>query len=49
MRSIYAYENNLVGIDRTIEPNNENSSIVGQFWNRHEQQVGATDDALTLF
>lgn len=42
-------ENDLIGIDRTIEPNNENSSIVAQFWNQHEQQVGATDDAFMLF
>ena len=33
-------DNDLIGIDRTIEPNNENSSIVGQFWNQHEQQMG---------
>lgn len=36
-------ENNLIGIDRTIEPNRDNSSIVEQFWNNHETQAGVTD------
>jgi hypothetical protein len=42
-------ENDLIGIDRTIEPTNDNSSVVEQFWDKYEQQVGATNDAAVLF
>lgn len=36
-------ENDLIGIDRTIEPNQDNSSIVEQFWSDHEAQAGVTN------
>jgi hypothetical protein len=42
-------ENDLIGIDRTIEPTPDNSSVVEQFWNQYAQQVGAIDDAFALF
>lgn len=41
-------ENTLIGIDRTIEPNSDNSSIVEHFWQQHEQQA-AVGDAGALF
>ena len=42
-------ENDLIGIDRVIEPHQDNSSLVEQFWTQHEQQVGAVADSNVLF